>query len=429
LLCFLALLFDQLVFIGNINVTKGVQTVQSSIDGLLSIVHKILLESESLYSDGTDLRTSYKTLETTCTIFNASTLYLNTYINKYQTEIISLEKTLKSVSNLLETAETDYLEKYAMNYRTIAIYIIWGLGIFSIFFFLWAKWKSSMKIMKLAIGVSCFVYLLFLLLGIPWVIATSVGGDFCMDPVTNVLNEILPSSSSSTNNNNDDNYSGNALNLHDLVFYYSKCEGNSSLSNLITSSYSQITTLNTSLAEITYETCTGSNSTEYNQLLVAEIKANFTASILKITISTDKINDDYLACEPLQYILLQFLQTGVCSELYSGFFFIWFSQCITSFWIFSLMLTSAFTYQFYEMNKIAPDPNTAVMDEREGNNMFLLARKVDTHAAIMNDDDDDDPSDSHHLNNGGGGRRREGHIHKGSSPRADGLILPFNTPY
>jgi hypothetical protein len=357
-LCILVLIIDQLVFIGNQSVDTGVKTIKSDIKTLGNYLTLVQDDSNSLAGQGGTMLDHYKLAETSCTYASAS------YEKDIQSFIDSMNSITKDLGTVTDNVDliTNYIDQYAIFYRNIGLYVVWGLAIVCVFFFLGSKFCENICITKTSIGISSIVYILFLILGIPWLLIVSFGGDLCMAPSYNIIKNIPIDM------------------VQNISLYYSTCQGTSLLNGYVTSGTSTLETLNKTVTTLLSTGCKQDQNLE-----------NIQVDIVNIFATTDDINS-LLGCPPIQYLWFDVINKGFCQDLYQGFFYIWGSQLVTSFLLFSLIVISTFLYQYYDIGKISPAEDDESEDGDEEAHLSPVPRtnpsaaeahKIDTIAQPM----------------------------------------------
>ena len=380
LLCLLVLVIDQLVFMGNTEIDSGISTFNDALHTTENIVTDIQNNGTVLTQLGGTLTFNYNDLDTSCSLSSNSAFSdVKDYLITYNDSISIFTDIVAPLSGNFDTV-SGYMDQYAGFYRTIALYVIWALAMVAVFFFIIAKCCSSLCMMQFSIFFAVCVYLLYLLLGIPWVITTSLGADLCMAPSYNVIKS-LPGDS-----------------LRNLTTYYSTCEGASTINNAVTSGVSALLELNSSLATLR-------QSGYCPQVSYITAMQDTTGDVV---LALEVIRDKTLACERFQNLWFEILNTGLCEELYTGIFYIWGSQLVTSFLLFVLIIVSTFTYQYFDQisgsgkkgSKVAPG------EDKIDDGNYELVEEDDHHHGHGHG------AQGHHANPAGGhghGHHDDGH--------------------
>lgn len=315
----LVLIFDQLVFIGNDSISSGTDSFQSALTSAKGIVNNLDEYSGDLVTEGDSLESEYTALQSSCVFASAADDDVSSYIDSFQSAASSLNSAISPIPAQLTDVD-DYLEEYAVYYRNIALYVIWGLAIFISLLFIATRLCHSETGIKTSIAFGTIVYLLYLVLGIPWVLLTSIFGDLCMDPNFNIIKS-LPASED----------------LRSIAVYYTTCVGNNTLQVYLDESVSGLTSLNDSIQALKTYCPNDAN-------LVA-----LQGTINEVGVTVDDISAQ-IACAPLQSIWNTVVLDSLCGDLYTGIFYIWGSQLVTSFCLFVLIWIAVFTYNYLDGN-------------------------------------------------------------------------------
>eukprot|EP01040_Poterioochromonas_malhamensis_P006362 gene6362-6855_t len=349
ILALLVLIIDQLVFLGNQSIDQGVKLFRDDINSIDNLLNLMTSDTNTLYTYSETLNTEYTLAKNSCQTNN---------IQGHEGEIQEFQDSMKTVLDSLNSVSdkvslvNDYIDTYAIFYRTIGLYVIWGLAIVCVICFLFAKFCESIGFTKFTITISTITYLLFIILGFPWLLMTSAGGDLCMDPSYNIIKSIPIDS------------------VKNISTYYSTCQGASILQVDLNQGLSSMTQLNDSLTlllrppAVPGQNCPGDKNVEAMQSTVGSI--DLTADDL----------EGLLACAPIQYLWFDVVNEGLCRYLYQGVFYIWGSQLVTSFLLFILIVIASLLYQYYEVGKIAPDDEEGE-DEERGKVVLVKAKPKD----------------------------------------------------
>lgn len=332
----LVLVFDQLVFLGNGDIDKGTKTIDDSILGVRDIFQVLDNDSITLLAYGDDLSAEYTAAKTSCSY--ASAADLSSYIETYDDALSSFQKSTQDVVDNLNKIH-HHNSQDGVLYRSIGLYVVWGFAIVSTILFAVGQLTQSACFSKFAVFFGMTTYLLFILLGIIWLFLTSAMADICMDPSYNLVKSVP---------------SGDVQNL---AYYYVSCVGNNTLQEDVDSGRGDLTTLNDSVTELLRPGYCPGNS----DLL------DMRATLNSIDVSFDDVIVN-MECPPLRTLWFQFINDGLCDQMYTGLFYVWGSQLITSFFLFFLALTATVVYQYYGGIKVGVRDDDDDDDEEQNRN-------------------------------------------------------------
>ena len=128
--------------------------------------------------------------------------------------------------------------------------------------------------------------------------------DFCMSPMTNVLLTLSPGSSN-----------------YDVFAYYTTCIGVNPLETYLNSSEVAIEELKYSVQNYYLQTPLCSSSYSY---------LNASVSAMNAVLDTYSDINAQIACPPLYNQISEVLETGLCDQVFQGFFVIWLSQYVSN---------------------------------------------------------------------------------------------------
>ncbi|RYH05046.1 hypothetical protein EON65_45815 [archaeon] len=353
-LVLLVLVFDQLVFIGNTNLDKGLSTIVDAVAGFNDILTNLYDSSVVLLGYGSDLDGYYDTAQQTCVA--AASTDVSDQIDTFNDAIKAFKDILKPAITGLDNVQ-EHAQKEGTNYRNAGLYSVWSFGIASGLFFLLSQCIQSVCMAQFSIIFGVVTYLLFLLLGFLWMLMTSMFGDLCMKPTENII-MALPGK-------ND---------LKDLVFFYVSCIGDNVLQENIDDGQQEIVAMNDTI-NILLDPSNCPNNAALQ---------NFQATLGQMSLEIDHAQEG-MACPPMRDLWFQFINQGLCDETYTGLFYIWGSQLLTSFFLFLLCVTGSMIYQYYSNLKVSPADNNIVEGEEE---------EVEYEHGNKGDKDGDSPRDS-----------------------------------
>ena len=316
--CFLVLILDQLVFIGNHQVDVAVRTLDGSSGSMTDITQEMQSGGEDLVDLVSPITAQQEAAAASCATNNSQLLaYLDGNVTQYTTYSNEYTDAIDPVQAFLSDVEGS-IEKYGVLYRQSALYFIWALAVLVCFVLLAYKHYRFRYGMKQGMWFGVCTYMLYVALCLPWTLATSAMADFCQEPSYNAVKS-MPTADS----------------LQSIGAYFSTCTGNCTLTLSLQEVRAAVVNLNESVAILLREDCSG--NADLLQLQSTLTTAAYSVDSVAAT----------MACAPIQSIWFQFWNEGVCDELYEGAFFIWGSQILTSLFLFVLIVCVSITYQFY----------------------------------------------------------------------------------
>lgn len=328
ILCCLVLILDQLVFIGNYRIDLAIDTLSGATSSLQDATQEMKSDSQILLDLSSILNAEYTAAVQSCSgnaTTNTSLSYLHGNISAYTGAMSSYTTSVTPISEFLNDVEDD-IEIYGVVYRSVALYIIWALAIIFTFMVLHYNRVEFRFGLKLSMGIGVIVYGLYALLSFPWTYSTSLLADFCVFPSYNAVKS-LPMRDS----------------LQEIGAYYSTCVGGCTLTDNYQLARDSVNWLNQTSTALRQGECAGSAA-----LLSMQDTLHAAQSGL----------DDLFfsqACAPIQKQWFRFWNSGVCDDLYSGSFYVWGSQLLTSFFLFILIVCVSITYQFYpDLTQVYP---------------------------------------------------------------------------
>lgn len=332
ILCLLVVIIDMLVFLGNQSLDKGVKTIKGEINSLNKLLNMIKGTVDALTVEGDDLSDAYSAARTSCVAVQAVGDY-SSYISIFTDAMDIIGDAIPMVTDKLDLVEEN-IGTYGIFYRNIGLYVIWGLALVCVLFFLLAKCCHSMGFMKFGIFFATVTYLLYLILGVPWLLLTSLFGDLCLAPTKQLVTAIPQGD------------------LRNITSYYTTCYGRSYLAVSIDKGTGALDQLYQGIEAARPFCQTDVNLNEMNSTLT-----NIDYHLGELT--------EQIGCTYIQPIWFNVVNEGFCTQLYEGIFYIWGSQLVTSFLLFWLIVLSSIVYQYFDSSRVSPDEDDEDDDEEE----------------------------------------------------------------
>ena len=200
----------------------------------------------------------------------------------------SLSKTTSDMSDNMGTV-IDAIDLYAVDYRMIGMYVLWGLSILCVVLFLLAHLCKARVSLQLTMFFSQFTFLIYLILGVLWCILYTVLSDFCIVQPTATLLRIAPEGTA-----------------EDIINYFATCRGSNILNDYVNKS---VSSLHKAVNEInsTAQYCPSQSS-------------SFSDAQDSLNGMIDNFADIYanLECHKIQKIWLDFFNNGLCTDFHTG---------------------------------------------------------------------------------------------------------------
>jgi hypothetical protein len=313
--CLFALAADQLSWIGNVAVSKGVDNVKESINGLKTIFIALSADAASLVKLGVTLRENYNSVATCPQINN-----LQQYIPAYEKYSRSYFNAINGIPGDLNDLN-DKIDFYAVYYRNIAFYLIWALAIFSILsMVLWQLCKKVIML-KLSMFIGMLTYCLEIVVTLVFMIVTSLTADICSPSPSYNFVRLAP-----------------VGDFKNLLSYYTSCVGPNVIGGYLDSAISAINQIKQELQQAK------DNAQCLNNQGIAAMQ-NDLSQIIDIFAN---IELNFL-CPNIRSLWFNMVNTGLCKNLYTGLYSIWISQLVTSFFVLLTILMASFAYHYFDM--------------------------------------------------------------------------------
>ncbi|RYY83405.1 hypothetical protein EON63_11290 [archaeon] len=320
LLVLLVVLFAQLSFIGNTRLDKGIHTMDDSVLTFKDIAVFLRDISVALLGFGNDLETYYLEAQQT---YNSTYLSdsIGEDIHTYVGYVEQIRNILQDIIHAMLTIHL-YATQEGTYYRNIVVYGLWSLATLSGILFFLTLFLQGLCITQFTFWFGLFTYFLFLMLSAVWLLLTTVFAGLCMKPTENII-MALPDNK----------------HLQNIVLYYVSCTGNNTIMDNANKSREIIHHMNDSLF-----TFVQSNMSMFDN---SPALRNLSATLSSIDLSMPDIEDFNTACPIVRELWFQFINKGLCLEAYTGVFYIWGSELLTSFFLFLLCIVGFILYQYY----------------------------------------------------------------------------------
>lgn len=324
ILCIVALIVDQLVYIGNESINTSYNTITSTVDSMSLIFAYLELDSIALSGYGSLLSSYLTSAEASCSGGSSTLSNLDSFVSTYNTQIDSFSTAVAPVNSKFDLVLQN-LDKYGKTDRIIGMYVVWGIAIGAILMLALAQFCHSRCFMKFSMFCGMLTFLLLILFGIFWMVVTLLFGDFCMSPTENTINGI-PSTQ-----------------LSDILRFYSSCGGDNIIGDYIDQARNASLTLANMLPNVQSTYCPSDSNINSMISTLNSIAIEFTSV------------ESTLSCPTIRSLWFTFINNGVCNDFYYGFFSIWVSQLVTSFFLFVLLIMGSISYQYYsDIHLVAP---------------------------------------------------------------------------
>jgi hypothetical protein len=314
--CLFALAADQLSWIGNVAVSKGVDNVKESINGLKTIFIALSADAASLVKLAVTLRADFNSAVATCPQINNLQQYIPAYENYAGSYLSAINGIPGDLNDL-----NDKIDFYAVYYRNIAFYLIWALAIFSILsMVLWQLCKKVIML-KLSMFIGMLTYCLEIVVTLVFMIVTSLTADICSPSPSYNFVRLAP-----------------VGDFKNLLSYYTSCVGPNVIGGYLDSAISAINQIKQGLQQAK------DNAQCLNNQGIAAMQ-NDLSQIVDIFAN---IELNFL-CPNIRSLWFNMVNTGLCKNLYTGFYSIWISQLVTSFFVLLTILMASFAYHYFDI--------------------------------------------------------------------------------
>jgi len=230
----------------------------------------------------------------------------------------------------------DYINDYLIAYADVFVFLVFSFAFVSVILFVVFRLFRSQCGTKVAIAWGMLTFLILLLVCLPFMIFSSIFGDFCMDPSGNAIAQAPDA-------------------IKNKLTYYSTCELGVGIAdevgdNLRAGKTAIVNLINSITSALTCETggckCTTATvGTSYVKLrAIATLGTALGASLQGII--------DAASCPKIQTIWFTIVNDALCTNFYSGIYSLWVSQFITSFFLFLLIVVASISYHYFAKSTV-----------------------------------------------------------------------------
>jgi len=237
-------------------------------------------------------------------------------------------------SNVADTK--DYINDYLIGYADIFVFLVFSFAFVSVVLFVVFRLFRSQCGTKIAIAWGMLTFIILLLVCLPFMIFSSIFGDFCMDPSVNAVAQAPDS-------------------VKAKLTFYSTCVGVDEVGDNLRSGKTNLQTIITDITTaLTCNACKCINQTAGTSnvdLLGAPgnpgIKqyADALGANLQLII-------DAAGCPKVQTIWFKIVNDALCTNFYSGIYSLWVSQFVTSFFLFLLIVVASISYHYFAKSTV-----------------------------------------------------------------------------
>lgn len=306
----LAVVADQMIIVGSVSLTKGVQTGQDSLDYLKDMFVNLNDYGDDLIVDGNQLNWDLGNASATCPQAADLQAYLPTYFD-YVNDYLDI---VEPVPGQCDDAYNG-LQKWGIHYQNSSVWALFGVLLIGIIIYTVGLVFKHKITLQIGIGLSeLFMLFLFLFVGIEMAIVMGLA-DYCMDPIINVQN-VVP------------------RDIYNITVYYTTCYGTNplqpdidALEQFVAGFDQALDALNAACPGNPYIQACFPVMTDINQTL-----ANATTQI---------------ACPPTQSEFNDVLQTGLCDQAFEGVYYIWIGQYISTSMLLVCTMVASMAYQYF----------------------------------------------------------------------------------
>mmetsp|Transcript_33867 Transcript_33867/g.49181 ORF Transcript_33867/g.49181 Transcript_33867/m.49181 type:complete len:521 (-) Transcript_33867:442-2004(-) len=312
-----ALAANQILIFGSQYLSNGVNNV----DNALSFLSTTFV---TLNNYGTDLSIEGNTIVQNFGLASTATCDTQPLIEEmnsvYFPNVNLYNSDISGVPNNCNTA-SDNLNQYGITLKNEVIWLLYAVLTIGILLYSIGLFFKHKLTLKGSIAIAEILMFVFFFICTVEMIALMLFSDFCMSPMTNILLTLNPGS-----------------NTYDVFAYYTTCTGVNPLESYLNSSEVAIQELKYSVQSYYLQTPLCSSSYSY-------LNASVTA--MNDVLDTYADINTQIACPPLENQISEVLETGLCDQVFQGFYAIWLSQYVSNACLFFVTIVVSVIYQHF----------------------------------------------------------------------------------
>ena len=315
----LALLMNFLSFIGNGQIDAAIVHFQDGMDQFQSLFSGLKRGATDVAAMATTLQNDFFVAKgSTCPSVWFLQLKITSFATNAQTLLSSVANVDANLALIIATIKAD-----ATKYKNAVFYVLWLLALVTIALLKGFQILRKRRWVKCAMGISMFTFVLEITACFVFMVAASVFADMCIAPSNNIIS-VFPVG-------NNANYSA-----QDAIKFYATCTGRNVVGEEISDTWASIRTINNSLRSLT-------NSTSARCRNDANI-AVMLHDVAKVGVAFQPIAD-VTRCGGIQQIWFTLVNQTLCTDLFNGFYGLWLTQLLTSFFIYFAIIMASVSYQ------------------------------------------------------------------------------------
>lgn len=232
----------------------------------------------------------------------------------------------------------NFINDTLLAYADIFVFLVFSVAFISVCLFVIFRLFRSACGTKIAIAWGMLTFLVLLLVCLPFMIFSSIFGDFCMNPSGNAVAQAPYA-------------------IRNKLTFYSTCVTSATVVDDVGTNLEagadKIGQIITDIANNLIGTqgspgpCYG-NSTSTKPVVLNKISSSsgpqLKANILKIR--------EAAKCENVQAIWFKIVNDALCTNFYSGIYSLWVSQFVTSFFLFLLIVQASISYHYFAKSSV-----------------------------------------------------------------------------
>lgn len=239
----------------------------------------------------------------------------------------------------------DFINETLIAYADVFVFLVFSFAFVSVCLFVIFRLFRSTCGTKIAIAWGMLTFLILLIVCLPFMIFSSIFGDFCMAPSANAVMNAPAEIQEKLRY-----YSTCAAGLEDVVGDNLKL-GKDKLAEIIS-------TITTQMLTYCDDSAVNRSPAELNK--IDNLQILLTQSLDQIITAA--------SCVKVQEIWFKIVNDALCTNFYSGIYSLWVSQFVTSFFLFLLIVQASISYHYFAKSSVYVSTEGAIELTEKGSN-------------------------------------------------------------
>ncbi len=351
-LCACVMLADMFCFYGYTGIVAGGEDLNDALDLINQLLTSAVDGAKAIKAQTVTMNSlAVLSQETTCPPNGSSSLtaaYTGLKILIAATGT-AMDAVVNAMGPIQENVATNknFINDTLIAYADVFVFLVFSFAFVSVCLFVIFRLLRSTCGTKIAISWGMLTFLILLLVCLPFMIFSSIFGDFCMAPSANAVKNAPADIQEKLRF-----YSTCAAGLEDVVGDNLKT-GKDKLAEIIS-------TITTQMLGYCDGTAGPPSRSPVELNKIDNIQTALTLNLDKIITAA--------SCVKVQEIWFKIVNDALCTNFYSGIYSLWVSQFVTSFFLFLLIVQASISYHYFAKSSVYVSTEGAIELPEKGSN-------------------------------------------------------------